>query len=144
MQHFWIDKPLQALTPEEWESLCDGCGKCCLVTLEDETAIHYTQVACEFFNPEHCSCTQYRERQTKKPNCVKVTADNIDSLYWLPDSCAYRLVARGQPLPSWHHLISGSKKAIHKAGFSMQSRTINESLVDEDALADFIIQTITK
>ena len=133
---FWKSKSLTELSKDEWESLCDGCGKCCCIRLEDEDTadIYITDVVCKLFDPNSCQCTDYPNRSKKVPDCVTLTPDNVDKLHWMPQTCAYRLVARGEDLPDYHHLISGSRNSIHQAGMSVQDAVISETLVDEEDL----------
>lgn len=120
---------MSELSPSEWESLCDGCGKCCLHKLEDEDTgeIHYTNVGCRLLNPVTCACKDYPNRRDHVPDCVQLDAGKVGSLHWLPSTCAYRLVAAGKPLPWWHHLVSGSKETVHQAGASVRGRCVTES-----------------
>ena len=120
---FW-QKPLSSLTPAEWESLCDGCGRCCLVKLEDEDTadVHYTDVACTLFEAGSCRCSNYAERQRHVPDCVKLTPATVESIDWLPPTCAYRLVAEHKDLPWWHPLVSGDRETVHTAGVSVRGR----------------------
>ena len=121
---FWKRKPLEALNPAEWESLCDGCGRCCLVKLEDEESgkIHFTDVTCKLFNPNTCRCADYAHRRRRVHDCVKLTPDKVRTLGWLPPSCAYRLIAEGRDLAWWHPLVSGSQTSVHEAGVSVRGR----------------------
>jgi uncharacterized protein len=121
---YWEVKPLAALTRDEWESLCDGCGRCCLVKLEDEDTgeVHYTDVACRLFDGESCRCSDYRQRRRKVRDCLKLTPEMVDTLSWLPPTCAYRLRSEGRQLRWWHPLVSGSKETVHAAGISVQGR----------------------
>lgn len=121
---FWVSKSLEEMTPEEWESLCDGCGKCCLAKLEDEDSgeIYWTSVACRLFHAGTCRCTDYENRLSLVPDCVDLTPEKVRALPWLPSSCAYRLVAEGKALPSWHHLVCGDPQRIHLQGESMRGR----------------------
>ena len=121
---FWKRKPLEELTPAEWESLCDGCGRCCLVKLEDEESgkIHFTDVACKLFNAKTCRCTDYAHRRSRVRDCIKLTPDKVRTLGWLPPSCAYRLIAEGRDLAWWHPLVSGSRMSVHEAGVSARGR----------------------
>ncbi len=138
---FWR-KPLTEMTQGEWESLCDGCGRCCLVKLEDEDTgkVHFTSVGCRLLRSEDCRCADYPKRQKKVPDCIKLTPDVVMSVSWLPPTCAYRLVADGKDLPDWHPLISGSRDTVHTAGISAKGRiTANEDDVPEDELVDFIV-----
>lgn len=123
---FWKRKALEELTPAEWESLCDGCGRCCLVKLEDEDTgkVHFTDIACRLFDPASCRCTDYAHRHRKVRDCIQLTPAKVRELQWLPPSCAYRLIAKGRNLPWWHPLISGSQTSVHKAGISVRSRVV--------------------
>jgi hypothetical protein len=126
-QAFW-EKPLSQLSNAEWEALCDGCGKCCLHKVEDEdTGIIYgTNVACKLLDRHSCRCSNYRERKSLVPDCVRLTAGKVDKLAWLPSTCAYRLRAAGMPLPGWHYLVSGDREAVHAAGESVRGWTVAE------------------
>lgn len=145
MQPFWETKALNELSPDEWESLCDGCGKCCLVKLEDEDdgEIYYTNVACRYLNTSSCRCTTYPDRLEKVPQCVNLTADNINEFHYMPETCAYRLLSENKPLPSWHPLFHGHRKAMHKAGVSAKNKVISEDKVDQEDLEDHLIEWIT-
>ncbi|MES2032982.1 MAG: YcgN family cysteine cluster protein [Pseudomonadota bacterium] len=135
---FWETKTLAEMNPREWESLCDGCGLCCLVRFEDEDAeeIIPTRVHCRLFDGQSCTCTDYANRKDYVPDCVKLTPGNIAQLKWMPRSCAYRRLNEGKPLPAWHPLITGDSESVHKAGVSIRGQTINEDTLDEpeDAL----------
>lgn len=121
---FWKQKPLEAFSRAEWESLCDGCGRCCLVKLEDEDTgeIHFTDVGCKLLDAKTCQCTDYAHRRRKVSDCIKLTPDTVRRLSWLPPSCAYRLVAEGRDLAWWHPLVSGSATSVHEAGVSVRGR----------------------
>jgi uncharacterized cysteine cluster protein YcgN (CxxCxxCC family) len=121
---FWKQKALEALNPAEWESLCDGCGRCCLVKLEDEDSgeIHFTDIACKLFNAGTCRCADYAHRRRRVRDCIKLTPTKVRTLSWLPPTCAYRLVAEGRDLAWWHPLVSGSATSVHEAGVSVQGR----------------------
>jgi uncharacterized protein len=121
---FWRVKPLEAMTPSEWESLCDGCARCCLVKLEDEDtgAIHYTDVSCTLLDCHSCRCGDYDNRTAKVPDCVQLTPDSVRGLTWLPPTCAYRLLAEGRDLYWWHPLVSGDPETPHVAGISVRGR----------------------
>ena len=122
------------MSPSEWESLCDNCGKCCCIRLEDEVTgdIYITDVACKLFDPASCKCTDYANRSQKVPDCVTLTKDNVAQLKWMPQTCAYRLVSEGKDLPDYHHLISGSRETIHEVGMSVQDAVTSEIFVTED------------
>jgi uncharacterized cysteine cluster protein YcgN (CxxCxxCC family) len=125
---FWETTPLRAMSPQQWESLCDGCGKCCLEKLEDEDTrrIIYTNVACKLLDHGTCRCTNYGERARLVPTCVTLTPAVLEDPYWLPATCAYRLLAEGRPLPRWHPLISGDPDSVARAGHSVRRRVIHE------------------
>ncbi|MGY0400143.1 MAG: YcgN family cysteine cluster protein [Ostreibacterium sp.] len=114
---FWNNTPLSELSAMEWEALCDGCGKCCLHKLEDDTdgAIYYTDLACYLLDLKSCRCRDYSNRHINVPDCIAFNADDVSKMHWLPDTCAYRLRQLGEPLYDWHYLISGDKKSVHKA-----------------------------
>ncbi|WP_414593050.1 YcgN family cysteine cluster protein [Ancylobacter sp. G4_0304] len=135
---FWQTKTLEQMSPDEWESLCDGCGRCCLVKLQDEDteAIAYTDIGCKLLDDFHCNCRDYANRQAQVPDCVRLTPETVRALDWLPPSCAYRLVEEGRDLYWWHPLVSGDRDSVHAAGVSVRSRVA--ALEDEVPLADFI------
>lgn len=139
---YWEAKPLETLTQDEWESLCDGCGRCCLVKLEDEDTgeVHYTDVACRLFDVKSCGCSDYRQRRRKVRDCLKLTPSLVRSLAWLPPTCAYRLRAEGHPLRWWHPLVSGSAETVHEAGVSVRGRVAAlETGIDFDDYPDHIV-----
>jgi len=128
----------------EWESLCDGCGRCCLRKLEDEDTaeIAYTDVACRLLDRESCRCTHYAQRLELVPDCVALTADDPTPLSWMPSTCAYRLVAAGQALPDWHPLVSGSADSVHAAGISVRGRCVSEENIAEDDLPERLVDWV--
>ena len=142
--NFWESKSLQEMTEIEWESLCDGCGYCCLHKLQDEDTdkIYITRIACELLDLENCKCSDYKNRLIKVPMCQKITADNIVDLPWLPDTCAYRCIAEGRALPEWHPLISHSENSVFEAGASIQDFAIGESYVHPEQWQDCIIDEV--
>ena len=138
---FWRSKKLEELTSEEWESLCDGCGRCCLVKLEDEDlgTIDQTDVCCDHLDLETCRCTRYSERFEIGADCERLTPESIEGFSWLPNTCAYRRVSEGRDLPSWHPLLTGDPRSVHVAGASVAGRVVPEGAVDDDALGDHVV-----
>ena len=140
---FWERYPLEALNRREWEALCDGCGKCCLNKLEDEDSgeVALTRVACRLFDDASCRCTQYPIRHQFVPECIVLSPETIEQhAYWLPRTCAYRLLHVGESLRDWHPLISGRADSVHEAGVSVQGRTVPEFEVPEEEWEDHVIE----
>ena len=140
---FWERKSLRKLSKREWEALCDGCGKCCLNKLEDEETgeVALTCVACRLLDDTTCLCAQYEIRHQFVPECIVLTPENIDEhAYWMPQTCAYRLLWEGKPLHDWHPLISGSAETVHSAGVSVRNRTVPEFEIPEDDWEEYIIE----
>ncbi|WP_417489513.1 YcgN family cysteine cluster protein [Maricaulis sp.] len=141
-QPFWKTKTLSQLTKPEWESLCDGCGKCCLIQLEDEDSglrLH-TDVTCRLFNPDTCRCGDYTNRKQRVPDCVILTPKNVTELEWMPQTCAYRLIGEGKDLYDWHPLVSGDPMSVHQAGMSIRNQVISEDEVDPEDWEDRIVE----
>ena len=138
---FWRTVPLEEMTPTEWESLCDGCGRCCLNKLEDEDTgeIHLTRLACALLDIGSCRCSDYPNRKAKMPDCVQIDPAKARALPWLPPTCAYRLVAEGKDLPEWHPLISGSADSVHAAGISVRGVARSEKGVKLETYWKYII-----
>lgn len=139
---FWERVPLKNLTPREWEALCDGCGKCCLNKLEDEDTqeVALTRVACRLLDDQTCRCAQYDIRLQFVPECVQLSPKTLpDIAYWMPETCAYRLLHEGKALYDWHPLISGDPQTVHDAGVSVQGWTVPEFEVPEEDWEDYII-----
>ena len=137
---FWQTKTLEQMTAHEWESLCDGCGLCCLIRFEDEVTgeVIPTRVACKLLDQHLCQCKDYVNRKAHVPDCIKLTPWNIDALAWMPPSCAYRRLHEGRDLPHWHPLITGDPESVHKAGVSIRDQTISEeTLADPEDALDF-------
>lgn len=138
---FWRVKTLEEMSEGEWESLCDGCGRCCLNKLEDwdTGAIEWTDVACRLLDGNTCRCSDYENRQARVPDCIGLNPASVRSLTWLPPSCAYRLVAEGRDLYWWHPLLSGDPDSVHQAGISVRDRTISETEIPPDGLEDRVV-----
>ena len=143
-EKFWETKQLQEMTKQEWESLCDGCAKCCLHKLEDEDSgeVYYTEVVCRYLDSEQCACADYSRRSELVPHCVHLTVENIAQYQWLPQTCAYRLIAEGKPLFDWHPLVSGSKESVHDASMSVRYRAISDEHVDVEDYEEHIIHWV--
>jgi len=144
VQRFWLNKKLAEMTPQEWESLCDGCGRCCLKKLQDEGTgkVAYTDVACKLLDRERCRCRRYTRRHELVPDCVALDAAEVRAFDWLPTTCAYRKIAAGQDLDWWHPLVSGDADSVHRAGISVRGRTLAERDLRADELEDRIISWI--
>ena len=125
---FWKTKTLAEMSRAEWESLCDGCGRCCLHKLrhEDTEALSWTNVACRLLDLDTCQCSDYPRRRRKVPDCVQLTPESVDEIDWLPPSCAYRRLDEGRDLAWWHPLVSGDPNTVHEAGISVRGRAISE------------------
>lgn len=141
---FWETTALAEMSQEQWESLCDGCARCCLHKLQNAytEAIFYTDIACRLLDEERCRCRRYAERQALVPDCVVLTPDQIGDLSWLPDTCAYRLLDEGEPLRPWHPLVSGDPDSVHLAGVSVRGQVVGEMAVDEEDYEDHIIRWV--
>lgn len=145
-KRFWERKPLKSLNSREWEALCDGCGKCCLNKLEDDDTgeVALTNVACRLLDDATCLCCHYENRHQFVPDCITLKPENLDShAYWMPATCAYRLVWEGKPLYDWHPLISGSAETVHSAGVSVKDRTVSEFDTPFEEWEDHIIEEPT-
>ena len=139
---FWRRKPLEKMTNSEWESLCDGCGKCCLNKLQEEGTdrTFYTDVGCRLLDSQTCRCRDYKNRQQKVSDCVRLTPKNLKKIVWLPPSCAYVLLAEGKDLYWWHPLVSGDPETVHAAGVSVRGRVgASETKVPDEELEDHIV-----
>jgi uncharacterized protein len=140
---FWRRFPLTKLTPPEWEALCDGCGKCCLNKLEDEATaeVALTRVACRLLDDQTCRCGQYGIRKMLVPECIQLTPSTMaDVAYFMPETCAYRLLHEGKPLFHWHPLVSGDPESVHQAGVSVRGLSVPEFEVPEEDWEDYIIE----
>jgi len=140
---FWRRKRLAEMSDAEWESLCDGCGRCCLNKLEEEDTgrIYFTDVGCRLLDCASCRCRDYEHRSELVEDCLRLTPDNVSQITWLPPTCAYRLLAEGRDLYWWHPLVSGDPETVHSAGISVRSRvSASEEDVPEEALEDHIVE----
>lgn len=141
---FWERKTLEEMTRGEWESLCDGCGRCCTHKLEDEDTgeVFATQIACRLLDCEQCLCGDYPNRLAEVPDCLLITPEIARAGNWLPSSCAYRRIAEGRGLAWWHHLVSGSTQTVHAAGVSVRGRVMPEQIIDPDDYEEHIVTWI--
>ena len=141
---FWKEKTLEEMTDAEWESLCDGCARCCLIKLEDAdtSEVHYTSLACNLLDIDRCRCTGYPRRHELVPDCIHFTPELAATLSWLPDTCAYRLLAEGLDLPAWHPLVSGRRESVHEAGISVRGRAIPVRMVADEDQEDYVIDWV--
>lgn len=143
-ERFWERYPIKSLTPAEWEALCDGCGRCCLHKLEyeDTGEIDYTDVACRLLDLGTARCSDYANRRAHVPDCVQLSPETLDSINWLPATCAYRRLNEGRGLPRWHPLLSGNPESVAKAGISVAGRVLPETAVDEDDIEEHVVRWI--
>lgn len=141
---FWKTYPLDQLNQAEWEALCDGCGLCCLVKLEDDETqeVAYTKVACKLLDCKTARCSDYPNRLVHVTDCIQLTPEKLQSIHWLPPSCAYRRLNEGKNLPSWHYLNTGTRDSIIKARKSAAGRCVSEIEVHEDDLEDYIVRWV--
>jgi len=125
---FWKTKPLHGMSRAEWESLCDGCGRCCLHKLREEETerLHHTEIACRLLDTATARCTDYKNRKSRVPDCIRLTPARLKAIDWLPPTCAYRLIAEKRDLPDWHPLVSGDPESVVRAGISVRRRVISE------------------
>lgn len=139
---FWRRKSLGEMSDAEWESLCDGCGRCCLVKLEDEDsgAVVYTDVGCTLLDAQSCRCSDYENRQARVPDCVRLTVEAVTTLSWLPKTCAYRLLGDGLDLHWWHPLVSGDPDTVHQAGISVRGHVYG---LEHEVALDEILERVT-
>lgn len=137
---FWENKSLDEMSSQEWEQLCDGCGKCCVIKLEDvdDGTIYYTDIGCKQLDGSTCQCKDYPNRKAIVPDCVILSPDNLDALPWMPQTCAYRLLHENKSLPEWHPLVTGDPHSTHKAGQSVLGKIFTEGDIDEEDYPDHI------
>ena len=140
-QPFWKTKKLAEMDPAEWESLCDGCGRCCLNKLEewDSGVILWTNIGCELLDCESCRCKDYENRAALVPDCIQLTPQAIGEIGWLPPTCAYRLVHEGRELYWWHPLVSGDGETVHQAGVSVRGRAVEDHGIDPEDYEDYLV-----
>jgi uncharacterized protein len=143
-ERFWEQYPLEELTAEEWEALCDGCGQCCLLKFQDDESgeLAVLNLACELLDIHSCRCSDYENRFERVPECTRLTPELIDQFRWLPHSCAYRRVAEGRKLARWHPLLSGDPERVHRKGISVRSFAVSSHGVPEEEYEDHIIAVI--
>ena len=142
---FWRRKALHEMTPAEWESLCDGCARCCLLKAEDEDALgtyYYTDIACRLLDLKTCRCSDYPHRKKRVPDCVVLTPENIAELAWMPRTCAYRVLEEGGELAWWHPLVSGDPETVKWAGISIVDRVFSEAEIHDDEFPDHIVDWV--
>lgn len=138
---FWKTKTLAELTRPEWESLCDGCGKCCLFKMkgEKEKQVLLTKVCCFMLDPQTARCKVYWNRKNLVSSCMDLDAERVSQYFWLPRSCAYRLVFEGKDLPYWHHLVCGDRELIHRLGYSVKDKVISSEFVHQTQLSEYLV-----
>ena len=141
---FWKKYPLEQLNPTEWEALCDGCGLCCLIKLEDEETreVAYTMVSCKLLDCQTASCSDYPNRAAHVADCIQLTPEKLQSIHWLPSSCAYRRLNEGKKLPSWHYLNTGSRQSVIQAKKSAAGRCISEVDIKEEDIEDYVVRWV--
>lgn len=141
---FWQTKKLSEMNDVEWELLCDGCGKCCLHKLEDEDSgdVYYTDVACQHLDLKLCRCQSYAKRHQLVEDCISLHEMELNQYFWLPDTCAYRLLSENRPLFKWHPLVSGSVNSVHEAGASVLGRVVKEDSVDMGDMEEHVISWV--
>lgn len=138
---FWKTTPLEEMTEEQWESLCDGCGKCCVYKIEDDDGeLYQTDVCCQYFDQNTCRCGDYANRFQLVPDCIQVTPEGARNYEWLPNTCAYKLLAKGRDLPDWHPLVTGDSESVHQANRSARRKVISEKVAGP--LEDHVIAIV--
>ncbi len=139
---YWETVAFDQLTDKQWESICDGCAQCCAHKLQDEDTdeIFFTNVVCEYLDTQKCQCSVYGDRHTHVPDCIKITPENAKELTWIPETCGYKLLAKGKPLPAWHPLVTGDLQSTEKAGMSIRNKVISEADIEMDDLEDYLVE----
>lgn len=140
---YWERVPLDRMTEQEWEALCDGCGKCCLNKLQDEDTeeLFFTRVACRLFDDATCRCANYANRKSIVPECVVLSPKTLPNIaYWMPPTCAYRLLYDGKTLPDWHPLVSGDPDSTHRVGMSVRGQTLSEAVIPLEDWEDYPLE----
>ncbi|MDQ8952497.1 YcgN family cysteine cluster protein [Acinetobacter rudis] len=141
---FWKNYTLDQMNPAEWEALCDGCGLCCLIKLEDPDTLEiaYTKVSCKLLDCTTAQCSNYLDRAKHVPDCIQLTPERLQGITWLPSSCAYRRLNEGKNLPSWHYLNTGSKQSVIRAKKSVAGRCISEQHINEEQIDEYIVRWV--
>ena len=139
---FWLTTALEDMNDQQWESLCDGCAKCCAHKLQDEETdeIFFTNVVCRYLDTNKCQCSVYKDRHVHVPDCIKITPQNAKTLTWIPETCAYKRLANGKPLPKWHPLETGDPLSTHKHNMSITNKVISEADINMDDLEDYLVE----
>ena len=142
---FWEKYTLDQLNHDEWEALCDGCAKCCLLKIFDKKKIFVTNISCSKLEINSCRCSDYLNREKNVKGCIKLTKDNLaKNTKFLPSSCSYKLLSEGNPLPKWHHLISKDKESVHRISQSIQDCCVSETSIDQENYQDHIVAEISE
>ncbi len=141
-ERFWETIPFDQLNSKQWEQICDGCAQCCAHKLQDEETdeVFLTNVVCQYLDQNKCQCSVYGDRHVHVPDCIKITPENAKALPWIPDTCGYKLLANGQPLPDWHPLMTGDSESTKNADMTITGKVISEADIDIDDLEDFIVE----
>ncbi len=142
---FWERYTLDQLNQDEWEALCDGCAKCCLLKIVDKKKIFITNISCSMLEVDSCRCGDYLNREKNVKACLKLTKDNLQkNSKFLPSSCSYKLINEGKPLPQWHHLVSSEKGGVHTINQSIKNYCVSETSVDQENYEAHIMAEITE
>ncbi len=141
---FWMNTPLDKMTPSQWESLCDGCGKCCLLKIAEAKTktVRTTKICCRLLNTNTCRCSNYKERFRYVDDCIKLNPTNIETITWLPRSCAYRLVKEKKKLPNWHPLVTKDPQSTIKSGHSVKNFVVHPALVNKPIIAYLLEESL--